>query len=69
MVIARPQTNPGNATTTKGTIHKLRNSLGAHTELSRQSCEIRDLLKCKFRLALKKVNDFKGLKSCKILIL
>ena len=27
-----------------------------------QSCEIRDLLKCKSRLALDKVNDFKGLK-------
>ena len=39
------------------------------TELSRQSCEIRDLLKCKSRLALDKVNDFKGLKSCKILML
>ena len=38
-------------------------------ELSRQSCEIRDLLKCKSRLALDKVNDFKGLKSCKILML
>ena len=36
-------------------------------KLSRQSCEIRDLLKCKSRLALDKVNDLKGLKSCKIL--
>ena len=32
-------------------------------ELSRESCEIRDLLKCKSRLALGKVNDFKGFKS------
>ena len=39
------------------------------TKLFRQSCEIRDLLKCKSRLALDKVNDFKGLKSCKILML
>ena len=38
------------------------------SELSRQSCEIRDLLKCKSRLALDKVNDFRELKSC-ILIL
>ena len=38
-------------------------------ELSRQSYEIRDLVKCKSRLALDKVNDFKGLKSCKILML
>ena len=30
-------------------------------ELSRQSCEIRHLLKCKSRLALDKVNDFKAL--------
>ena len=40
-----------------------------HAELSRQSCEIRDLLKCKSRLALDKENYFKGLKSCKILML
>ena len=36
---------------------------------SRQSCEIRDLLKCKSRLALDIENDFKGLKSCKIFML
>ena len=38
------------------------------TELSRQSCEIRDQLQCNIRLALDKVNAFKGLKSGKILI-
>ena len=37
--------------------------------LSRQSCEIRDLLQCKSGLALSEINDFKGLKSCKILML
>ena len=37
--------------------------------LSRQSWEIRDLLKCKSRLEVDKVNDFKGLKSCKTLML
>ena len=38
-------------------------------ELSRQSCEIRNLLECKSKLALDKVNDSKGLKSCTILML
>ena len=40
-----------------------------YTELCRQSCEIRDLLQCKLGLALSKVNDFNGLKSCQILML
>ena len=53
---------------TLGNFNRKNNFLLA-TELSRQSCEIRDLLKCKSRLALDKVNDFKGLKSCKILML
>ena len=44
-------------------------SLTSCPELSRQSCEIRDLRKYKARLALDKVNGFKGLKSCKILML
>ena len=47
--------------------HGLRNYFVA--ELSRQNCEIRDLLKCKSRLALDKATEFKGLRSCIILIL
>ena len=39
------------------------------TKLSRQSCERRDLLQCNTRLTLDKVNDFKGLESCKIVML
>ena len=50
-------------------VAKKRANIYTNAELSRQKCEIRDLLKFKSRLALDKVNDFNGLKSSKILML